>query len=88
MELFQVISISKISLLSGTDRSNLVELPELQDNFPVAFEAGEMFEGAQVVWKPECGAEGKSCKADDKPIDIAVNLASSGYEINNGNDVS
>ena len=58
----------------------MVEIPDLEDNFPVALEAGAMFEGAEVVWKPECGV-GKStdkCDKDDKPIDIAVNLASSG----------
>jgi len=63
----------------GTDRNNLVEIPELEDNFPIAFEAGEMFEGAEVVWKPECGNDANSCNTDDKPIDIAVNLASSGF---------
>ena len=56
----------------------MVEIPELEDNFPIAFEAGEMFEGAEVVWKPECGNDANSCNTDDKPIDIAVNLASSG----------
>ena len=59
----------------------MVELPDLEDNFPVAFEAGEMFEGASVVWKPECVVNTRKCGGDDEPIDIAVRLASSGYEL-------
>ena len=58
----------------------MVEIPDIEDNFPVAVEAGAMFEGAEVVWKPECGV-GEStarCVKDDQPIDIAVSLASSG----------
>ena len=65
-------------LSTGTDRSNLVEIPELEDNFPMAFEAGEMFELAEVVWRPSCGAEERQCGKNEKAIDIAVNLASAG----------
>ena len=75
---FLMLNFLYPSFLSGTDRNNLVEIPELEDNFPIAYEAGEMFEGAEVVWKPECGNDANSCNTDDKPIDIAVNLASSG----------
>ena len=69
------------SYKSGTDRNNMVELPTLEDNFPVAIEAGKMFEGAEVVWRTECGPreiKANDCKQDDRPIDISINLASSG----------
>lgn len=61
----------------GTDRSNIVEIPDYMANYPLAFEAGNMVTDAEVVWSP----------SNDKPDamtpkDLAVLLASSGYYMN------
>ena len=48
----------------------MVEIPDVEDNFPIAFEAGQMF--AHAVWQKSEKKETRS------PLDIAVACASSG----------
>ena len=55
----------------GTDRSNLVEIPDLPANYPVSHEAGRLVRDAEVVWSS--AGTGKMT-----PKDLAVFLASSG----------
>jgi len=57
----------------GTDRSNLVEIPNPLANFPLAFEAQKLVKDAEVVWSSRAKSGPKSAK------DLAVFLASSGY---------
>jgi len=56
----------------GTDRSNIVEIPNYLSSFPLAFEASRMVNDAKVVWSAS-GRQKISAK------DLAVYLASSGY---------
>lgn len=56
----------------GTDRSNIVEINKLDENFPVPFENSTMFKQAKVMWVYHG-------KTGLRPEDYAVNLASSGY---------
>ncbi|KAK3607200.1 hypothetical protein CHS0354_008884 [Potamilus streckersoni] len=56
----------------GTDRSNLVQLRKLNDNFPLPFESTTMWNNADVMWIPYY-APGITA---DK---LALNMASAGY---------
>ncbi|CAH1783890.1 unnamed protein product [Owenia fusiformis] len=56
----------------GTDRSNIVEILDRNDNFPIPFENTNMWTGAEIKWVPNAG---KTVTAED----LAVNMASSGY---------
>ena len=76
--------------LVGTDRNNFVEMASAEDNFPVGHEVSTLFEGAKLHWNGGCGKDAQQCSNGgcsrdeeqcikaDKPIDVAVNLASSG----------
>lgn len=57
---------------SGTDRNNMVEILDLNENFPVPFEKSTMWERTQVMWAYH-GV------INIQPKDLAVDLATSGY---------
>ncbi|XP_022106441.1 protein DD3-3-like isoform X1 [Acanthaster planci] len=56
----------------GTDRSNIVQIQDRLDNFPMPFEQTTMWTGAQVRWM-------YTGNANIAPMDLAVNAGSSGY---------
>ncbi|KAK3607198.1 hypothetical protein CHS0354_008882 [Potamilus streckersoni] len=56
----------------GTDRSNLVQLRRLNDNFPLPFESTTMWNNAEAMWVPY-SAPGITAE------EVALNMASSGY---------
>ncbi|XP_065067398.1 protein DD3-3-like isoform X2 [Rhopilema esculentum] len=60
----------------GTDRSNLVEVKDLNNNFPLPFENTQMFKNAKVHWSAYADANFLKRLNDE---DIAVTFASSGY---------
>ena len=55
----------------GTDRSNIVEIPDLMANYPLAFEASKLVKDAEIVWTAYDGRV-------KTPKDLALSLASSG----------
>ncbi|KAL4227006.1 hypothetical protein ACF0H5_014982 [Mactra antiquata] len=56
----------------GTDRHNIVEIGDLNDNIPLPYEQTTMWKNAQVVWIYHG-------KTDISSKDLALNMASSGY---------
>ena len=58
--------------LSGTDRNNIVQINDLNENMPVPFENSTMWTNAQVVWIYHGNTR-------VGPKDLAINLASSGF---------
>uniref|UniRef100_A0A4D5RA35 Protein DD3-3 n=1 Tax=Scolopendra viridis TaxID=118503 RepID=A0A4D5RA35_SCOVI len=58
--------------LTGTDRSNLVEIANLGENFPLPYETSNFYKNAELKWI-YFGKENIS------PLSLAVNLASSGF---------
>ena len=61
---------------SGTDRNNLVEVDNLNSNYPLPFEKTKMFKNAKVHWSAHASS-GVISKMESE--DFAVILASSGY---------
>jgi len=59
-------------LPAGTDRNNLVQIPDRKDNFPLPYESSTMWEAADVVWH----SHGRNI-LDKK--DLALGFASAGY---------
>lgn len=59
----------------GTDRHNMVEIPNPNSNYPVPWENSTMWKGVELVWKDETWTN--SSALDE--TDIAVVLASGGY---------
>lgn len=57
---------------AGTDRNNLVQILDPNDNFPMPFEQNTMWTNAQVKWIYH-GVTGV------QPKDLAVDMATSGY---------
>ena len=60
----------------GTDRSNIVEVNDLNNNYPLPFENTKMFKGAKIHWSAY--ADSNTLKKFT-PEDIAVTFASAGY---------
>merc|ERR1719233_1195990 len=56
----------------GTDRSNIVQMKDRLDNYPLPFEESTMWTDAEVKWN-YLDAQTLA------PMDLAVNMASSGY---------
>ncbi|XP_060076266.1 protein DD3-3-like [Ylistrum balloti] len=56
----------------GTDRNNMVQIKDLNDNYPVPFERSSMWQNAEVKWI----YHGKTSVSSK---DLAVSMASSGY---------
>ena len=57
---------------SGTDRSNVVEIKDLNENYPLPYESTTMWENAEIKWIYH-GRKGVKSK------DLAINMASAGY---------
>ncbi|XP_076469495.1 protein DD3-3-like [Babylonia areolata] len=57
---------------AGTDRNNMVQIRDRNDNFPVPFEQSRMWTNAEIKWIYH-GKTGVQAK------DLAVDLASAGY---------
>ncbi|XP_048739300.1 protein DD3-3-like isoform X2 [Ostrea edulis] len=56
----------------GTDRSNIVQIADLNDNFPMPFERTTMWANANIRWIYHG-------KTDISPENLAVSMASAGY---------
>ncbi|OWF51651.1 protein DD3-3-like [Mizuhopecten yessoensis] len=58
----------------GTDRNNMVQIEDLNNNYPVPFEQSTMWQNAEVKWIYHG-------KGSVSPKDLAVSMASSGYYV-------
>jgi len=58
--------------VSGTDRINIAQIQDLNDNFPLPYERTNMWSNADIVWIHH----GKN---DISPKDLALEMSSSGY---------
>ena len=69
-----VVSIiwSQYFYVAGTDRSNIVQIPDLNDNFPLPYESTDMWKNAEIVWHHHG-------KTDLNKKDLALGFASAGY---------
>lgn len=56
----------------GTDRINIAQIRDLNDNLPLPFEQTTMWENADVIWMHHG-------KTDISPKDVALDLSSAGY---------
>ncbi|XP_064604875.1 protein DD3-3-like [Liolophura sinensis] len=56
----------------GTDRNNLVQIKDMNENYPMPFENSNLWTGAEIFWHHK-GIMGVSAK------DLAVSMATSGY---------
>lgn len=56
----------------GTDRNNMAQIFDLNDNFPLPYEQTTMWKNAQVVWMHHG-------KTDISPKDLTLDISSSGY---------
>lgn len=59
-------------VLAGTDRHNLVQILDRNDNFPMPFEQSTMWNNMEVMWIYYNGTNWS-------PKDVALNMASSGH---------
>jgi len=59
----------------GTDRSNIVQIANRDENFPMPFDQTNMWENAEIVWSPYKLNNNQNPSAQD----LAINMASSGY---------
>ena len=59
-------------MLTGTDRNNIVQIRDLNENYPVPYENSTMWQDAEVVWIQQ-----NFKNPNDR--EIAIILASSGY---------
>lgn len=57
---------------AGTDRSNIVQIADLNDNFPMPFERSNMWNNANIRWIYHG-------KTDVSAENLAVTMASAGY---------
>lgn len=57
---------------SGTDRSNIVLIADLNDNFPMPFERSTMWNNANIRWLYHG-------KTDVSAENLSVTMASAGY---------
>ena len=73
MDLSQLNRTRVIS--TGTDRSNVAELANRDENFPVPFDQTTLWANTEIVWSPYQLANGQNPSAQD----LAINMASSGY---------
>ncbi|XP_045164197.2 protein DD3-3-like isoform X2 [Mercenaria mercenaria] len=56
----------------GSDRNNMAEIGDLNDNFPLPYEQTTMWKNADVIWMYHG-------KTDISSKDLALNIASAGY---------
>ena len=74
------LSINILSLFcSGTDRTNIVETPCANCNYPIPFDnmdQAKMFREAEVLWTPYTRPDGSD---QEQALDTAVTFASAGY---------
>ena len=56
----------------GTDRSNVVEIKDLNNNYPLPYESTTMWEEAEVKWIYHGNT-------NLQPKDYAIHMASAGY---------
>jgi hypothetical protein len=56
----------------GTDRNNLVQILDANENYPMPFESSNMWTNAQIKWIHH-GVQGV------QPKDLALDLATAGY---------
>ncbi|XP_067928510.1 protein DD3-3-like [Watersipora subatra] len=59
----------------GTDRSNVAEMADLLENFPVPYENSTLWKNSEVIWMSEALSGGNSLSAED----LAVSMSSAGY---------
>lgn len=57
---------------TGTDRSNVAELADLSENYPVPYSNSTLWGNVEIVSQPFSGAKLSS-------EDLAVNMVSAGY---------
>ena len=63
------------NLITGTDRSNIVQIKDRSVNYPISpLQDAPMFMNAKVLYASDLSAKGFL-----EPIDVAVQMASSGY---------
>ncbi|CAK8683460.1 unnamed protein product [Clavelina lepadiformis] len=60
----------------GSDRTNVVEILEPGENFPVPYERNNMFKNMEVVWN---SLDTHGTTDEDKQKNIAIQMASVGY---------
>lgn len=64
-----------LNCYAGTDRSNIVQIANRDENFPMPFDQTNMWENAEIVWSPYKLNNNQNPSAQD----LAINMASSGY---------
>ena len=76
-----LISCNNVSILYliGTDRSNIVQIQDRNLNYPMKLDDASMFAGAKVYWAGVGKREGGKDAEDMTSMDIAVQMATSGY---------
>lgn len=60
---------------TGTDKSNVAELADLSENFPVPYENSTLWANTEIIWSPHL----LNGNAKPSQEDLAVNMASAGY---------
>lgn len=59
-------------MFSGTDRINMAQIGDLNDNLPLPFEKTTMWNNADIIWTHHG-------KTNISPKDLALGLSSAGY---------
>jgi len=63
----------------GTDRSNILEMPARDANYPSPLEKGKMFAGAKLYWQGTINNRERKANAQMTQEDIQASMASAGY---------
>jgi len=67
----------------GTDRNNMVQITNRNDNYPILLKDGDeketLFSGATVYWEANRGGDHTKDDLNKKPLDIAIRAATAGY---------
>ena len=74
--MFHLLYLFFLYFSLGTDRSNIMEVKNLNTNYPVPFKNAKMFKGAKIHWS-SFGDSNFVKKLSSE--DVAVSFGSSGY---------